>query len=256
MGSNPAIPTIEDRTAGFARSLPSLFSRQGAEVLDPFLHWLGYGLCHQLPGRSFFAGGVQLPVCARDTGIYAGFAMSLLVIAMLEKSRRPTRLPAPWLMVLGGAGVVAMAVDGVTSYAGIRETTNAVRLATGLAAGWALPLVVVPMLNGQMWRRMDDAPLLSARRGLWWLAGLVASYAVLYWVMPETGLVYPLSVAGAIIVTLTAVNLVFVTLAPPFERAADGLRAAWRQLALAGLLTVAELLLAGWLRAWLERIAS
>lgn len=225
-------------------------------MLESFFHWLGYGLCHQLPSRSFFAGGVQLPVCARDTGIYAGFAASLLVIAVLEKGRRPTRLPAPWLLALGGAGVLTMIVDGVTSYAGFRETTNAVRLATGLAAGWALPLVVVPMLNGQMWRRFDDAPLLSGLRGLWWLAGLAASFALMYWLMPQTGLVYPVLLSVAIVVTLTAVNLVFVTLAPVFEGAAERLLAAWPQIALAGVLTVAELLAAGWIRWWLERIAA
>lgn len=225
-------------------------------MLEPFFHWLGYGLCHQLPSRSFFAGGVQLPVCARDTGIYAGFAMSLLVIAMLEKGRRPARLPALWLMALGGLGVLAMVADGVTSYAGFRETTNAVRLVTGLAAGWALPLVVVPMLNGQMWRHVDDVPLLSGWRGLWWLAGLAASFAFVYWLMPQAGLAYPLALSAAILVTLTAVNLVFVTLAPVFERAAERLLAAWPQIGLAGALAIVELGLAGWIRWWLERIAS
>lgn len=149
-----------------------------------------------------------------------------------------------------------MVVDGVTSYAGLRETTNAVRLATGLAAGWALPLVVVPMLNGQMWRRSDEVRLLAGRRALWWAGGLVVSFAVIHWLMPRAGLVYPLALVLAIVVTLTTVNLVFATLAPPFERAAERLGAAWPQLGLAGLLTVVELALAGWLRWWLERIAS
>lgn len=225
-------------------------------MLEPFFHWLGYGLCHQLPSRSFFAGGVQLPVCARDTGIYIGFALSLGAIALLERPRRPTRLPSAWVLIAGAIGAAAMIVDGVTSYAGLRETSNAVRLATGLASGWALPLVVVPMLNGQMWRRSDDVRLLEGARAAWWLGGLVASYAALSWVMPRTGLVYPFAVAGAILITLTAVNLVFVTLAPTFERAADRLRSAWRQVVLAGLLTLVELALAGWIRWWLERVAS
>ena len=52
-------------------------------MLQGFLHWMGYGLCHQLPERSFFGGGVQVPVCARDTGIYFGVLISLALIAIV-----------------------------------------------------------------------------------------------------------------------------------------------------------------------------
>ncbi|MCL4078493.1 DUF2085 domain-containing protein [Coriobacteriia bacterium Es71-Z0120] len=221
-------------------------------MLEQFFHLLGYGLCHQLPERSLFAGGWQLPVCARDTGIYVGFALSLAAIAVLERRRRATDLPPAWALVLGAVGVSAMVLDGVTSYAGLRGTTNLLRLATGLAAGWALPLVVVPMLNGQMWSSASRGRLLDGPRALIWLAAGIVAYPFLLFAMPALGVVYPLAVSAAIIVTLVAVNLVFVTLLPRFERAAAGISQAVPQIALALALAVAEIALAGALRAVLE----
>ena len=64
-------------------------------MLAEFLHWLGFGLCHQLPERSFFGGGVQVPVCARDTGIYVGFVVAFALIALVHRGERPTGFPAP-----------------------------------------------------------------------------------------------------------------------------------------------------------------
>ncbi|MCX8006639.1 MAG: DUF2085 domain-containing protein [Coriobacteriia bacterium] len=221
-------------------------------MLGSFFHWLGYGLCHQLPSRSFFAGGWQVPVCARDTGIYAGFALSLALIAALERGRRPAGLPAPWLLVAGSAGVLAMVVDGVTSYAGVRETTNAIRLATGLAAGWAMPLVVVPMLHGQLWRRWDDVRLLEGRKAAAWLAGLPLAFAAIYWLLPRAGVMFPLLVSVAILATLAVVNLVFVSLIPAFERSASSVRSLAPQVAVAAVLTGLELVGAALLRSWLE----
>ena len=55
---------------------------------DAALAWRGLGLlvyrfaaavCHQLPERSFSLGAVQLPVCARCTGLYWGAAAMVLM---------------------------------------------------------------------------------------------------------------------------------------------------------------------------------
>lgn len=223
-------------------------------MLDALFRIVGYGLCHQLPERSFAAGGYQLPVCARDTGIYVGFALSLLVIAMVERGRRPSEAPrAPWLL-LGGVFIAAMAFDGVTSYAGLRETSNDIRLITGLLAGYALPLLVVPMLNSQMWSGQSGLRVFGGTRGWVWLLSLPATYAIARWLLPLTGVIYPILTTLAIVVTFVAVNLVFVTLLPVFERRATTLTGAWRQLLLAAVLTFAELGAASAVRVIVERL--
>jgi uncharacterized membrane protein len=225
--------------------------------MEELLRWLGFGLCHQLPERSFAAGGVQLPVCARDTGIYLGFALSLALIVYLSRGRRPAEMPPIWLMVLGIGFVGLMGVDGVTSYAGLRETTNAIRLATGLLTGYALPLALVPILNGQLWRRPGpDRVLGGPRNALAWLASIPVVFAVAYWGLPYAGVAYPILVGLAIVLTFSAVNLAIVCLFPPFERRLDRLADAWLPLVLAVGMTLGELWATGLLRSLLERAAG
>jgi len=226
-------------------------------VIASFLHWLGFGLCHQLPERSFFAGGVQAPVCARDTGIYIGFILSLVVISLIHRGERPREFPtrAGWTAI--GLMIGAMGFDGVTSYAGIRTTTNDLRLITGLLAGYAIAAMLTPMLNDELWRTGSRTRVLApvGRLGVW-LATIPAAFLVLRFVAPWLGLIYPLLIAASVVATLTAVNLVIVCLTPAFERKADRLAEAWVAIVVALGVTFLEIWLSALLRLWVERMAA
>jgi uncharacterized membrane protein len=226
-------------------------------MLDALFTAIGYGLCHQLPERSFFSGGYQLPVCARDTGLYLGFIAALAALWLLHRGEKPT-VPPRWpILVLLGLFIASMAFDGVTSYAGLRETTNTLRLITGLLTGWALATIVVPMLNAQLWADAGEGRLLAGgRRVAGWLGALVATYGLVAYLLPQTGLVYPLISVAAILVTFTCVNLVLVCLIGPLERRARRLRDATLQIALAFGLTLLELGAAAWLRVVTERLLA
>ena len=226
-------------------------------MFDTMMRWLGMGLCHQLPSRSFFGGGHQLPVCARDTGIYLGFVLSLAVIAALERGRRRTWMPPAWLVVVGLALIAIMGWDGVTEYAGLRATTNAIRLATGLGTGFALALFVAPLLNSQLWRRSEEGRLLGSDfEGGVWLVALASSFPLIYFGGPLLGVAYPALVAVSILVTFTSVNLVVVALVPRFERHAERLRDAWPAVLVAVGVTLVEFALADGLRLVLLRLLS
>ncbi|MCE5190955.1 MAG: DUF2085 domain-containing protein [Actinomycetia bacterium] len=225
-------------------------------MLPTVFHWVGYGLCHQLPERSLFADGLQLPVCARDTGIYAGFVLSLIVISLIERGRRPSELSRPWLLLVGAVFFGAMVADGVTSYAGWRETTNDLRLVTGLLAGYAMTLLVVPILNGQMWTTVSRRRLLDGWRGLVWVASVPIAFALLRWVLPMTGVLYPALLTVAIAATYAAVNMTFVTLVPSLEHKMKSLVPPRVQVGLSLALTVAELALATVFRLGVERVLS
>ena len=211
-------------------------------MLQAVLHWLGYGLCHQLPARSFFGGAVQVPVCARDTGIYVGFVVSLVLIALLHRPNRPREFPGPAGVTAIILMITAMGIDGVSSYAGWRTTTNDLRLITGILAGFAMAAIVVPMLNDEVWISSDRERVLSPgwRLGAW-LGGVPVVFASVRWLAPFLGPLYPLLVGVAILVTLTAVNLVIVCIFPWFERRADRLSDAWIAIVLAFGLSVVEI---------------
>jgi hypothetical protein len=150
-----------------------------------------------------------------------------------------------------------MAVDGGTEYAGLRTTTNDLRLITGLAAGYAISMLLVPMLNDSVWTHADEGRVLDPawRIGVW-LATLPLVYAAVWYGGPMLGVAYPVLVAVAILFTLTCVNMVFVSLTPWFDRKARRLLDVWPG-ALAGLvLTLGEAWLAGLLRAALVALAT
>lgn len=224
-------------------------------MLQQLFDAIGYGLCHQLPERSFVSGGFQLPVCARDTGIYLGFALGLLALTLLARRSRPQELPRWPVLVLIGLFVAAMGFDGVTSYAGLRTTTNDLRLLTGLVTGWGLSALTFPMFNAQIWvmpgtnRTPDGWKQVAA-----WLAMLAGAFAVIRWVLPLLGVVYPLVLVAAIVITLNTVNMVFVGLMPRFERRAQRLRDARLALLIATGFTVLEIVGAAWLRTLAERL--
>ena len=48
------------------------------DLFVAFIFAVGSVVCHQLPERSFFLDGRQLPVCARCTGLYLSGAAGLV----------------------------------------------------------------------------------------------------------------------------------------------------------------------------------
>lgn len=161
-------------------------------------------------------------------------------------------MPPAWILALGFLALAVMGWDGITSYAGLRATTNVIRLATGLGTGFALALVIAPLLNAQLWERSTPEALLSSPiEGALWCAAVPVTFAAVWWGAPLLGVAYPLLVAAAVVATFTCVNLVVVLLVPRFERGAARLRDAWPAMALALVATVAELAAAAWFRLWL-----
>ena len=84
--------------------------------------------CHQHASRSFFINGNQMPVCARCTGIFLAISLTAFLLVFL-------RIKVPFWFII--ALIVPLAVDGgvqlITSY----ESTNLIRLITGVLAGFA-----------------------------------------------------------------------------------------------------------------------
>jgi len=186
---------------------------------DDIIRAIGFAVCHQMPERTIFIRGRPLPVCARDTGFYLGFLISFIYL-QLSHRKRENRL-SPFLLICIFSSLFLLVLDIITSYLSLRNSTNQIRLFTGLLFGFSLPLFVVPVLNCQLWRDSINSPLLEStlkRFGL--LMIFVLSYLLL---QGETILSFEILssvIVGAIFFTLIAVNTMLITLLPRWHRRA------------------------------------
>ena len=98
-------------------------------------------ICHQLPDRSFHSGTVQLPVCARCLGIYAGFAIGGLVAVGRRWRMGPQRA-----RMVAAAGAVPTLVTVAAEWVGVWATSNGMRFVAGLPLGAAIAFVVIGVL--------------------------------------------------------------------------------------------------------------
>jgi uncharacterized membrane protein len=187
--------------------------------MQDFLRFFGHGFCHQIPARSFESGGLVFSVCARDTGIYLGFFLALVAAFLIyaRSKGRPAEIPPiPYLVVLA-LFIVPMAFDGVSSYLGLRPTTNTIRYVTGFFTGTAAGSIVTPLLfalrgDAVAQRRIFARPSEAVGH----LALTFALGAAFLFGYPHLGAVSPLIVVGAFLAIIGCVNLILLTLSKRF----------------------------------------
>lgn len=111
------------------------------DLLIFFTYAAGSVICHQLPDRSFFLDGRQLPVCARCTGLYVSGAAGVLgwLVAKSAWRWRPMEVPPRAALWIVAGAAVPTAISYVTGVAGVWDGTNLTRamlaVPLGLAAG-------------------------------------------------------------------------------------------------------------------------
>ena len=96
--------------------------------------------CHQRADRSFFIAGYQFAVCARCTGVYAGFALTLLLYPFI-RSLKSTIMPPRIVLVLAA---LPLAIDFSVTFFGFWENTHTSRLLTGALLGSVTVFYVMP----------------------------------------------------------------------------------------------------------------
>jgi len=107
------------------------------------LYYLFSDVCHQRPDRSFYLFGEKLAVCARCTGIYAGMLFGALAYPFVW-GLGSVKTPSKYLLVFS---LVPLGLDGVTQLAGLRESTNFLRVVSGFLFGVVLPYYLIPVLG-------------------------------------------------------------------------------------------------------------
>lgn len=153
---------------------PLLAMIGNAQAAD-FLYLLFKPTCHQLPSRSFcfsdasiadcpasasgwnegcraesrylFACGnkkfYEFPVCARDVGVYFGLLLGALAYPLLRRIDS-SKIPPILYLILS---IIPLAIDGTGQLVGLWESTNLLRLTTGLLFGTIAPFYFMPMFG-------------------------------------------------------------------------------------------------------------
>lgn len=215
----------------------------------------GAGVCHRITERSFVVAGVQLPLCARCTGIYLGF-LTTVAVCWLRGRRRPANLPPRGIVLLLLLFLAIVGVDGVNSYFALfpplphlYEPNNTLRILTGTLEGIALAGLLWPVLHMSLWQVPEETRSIPNLRelGLILLAALGVDLLAL-WHPPA--LLYPLvglSLAGL----LLALGLVSTLLVAVVVRKA-GRVTRWREvgvlLSWGALLALVEMAALAWMR--------
>ncbi|WP_188785466.1 DUF2085 domain-containing protein [Halobellus salinus] len=96
-----------------------------------------YPLCHSRPDRSLCYQGRYFGLCARCTGMYTAGLLTVLISLLWTFPLSP-RLTS----FLGGLLILPGGIDGVTQLVGDRESTNLLRILTGLLLGIGIVLMI------------------------------------------------------------------------------------------------------------------
>lgn len=160
------------------------------QLIYGFFNFIGSLLCHQIPERTLVIWGRPLPVCARDTGIYTGFAVCMVYLA-LKRRYRADRMPRLNIAVIMCVLMIPMMADAASAYAGMRETNNLIRLLTGMFFGTALPVFLIPSKNFKPQGVNGTEPI----KGIWEMLSLYSAAAAVT-MAAYIGLIPPLLISA------------------------------------------------------------
>lgn len=269
----PAVrPTWGTLVLGFALAVFLLYP---LPLLDKF-YAVGFGICPQRAGHSYFLGdtllpgevglrvalpflnfvtpldATKMPVEARMYGMFAGFLVTWLYSFVIGRGRAAV-MPKPLILATYVGFIALMGIDGIN--ATVKDLHDAglplpfayvprldLRFATGWLCGIAMAGIILPVVNYCLWRDAVARPLFERWRELLPLLGIGA--LILLLLASGSGLFfYPLAVLApvGILATLGALNVVLVLTLGKRERVAADWSQAMNPLALALLFSILEL---------------
>lgn len=184
------------------------------------LEWKLYAVVHGLVAQqhNVFLDGRQLPICARNIGIYSSFLITATYL-WFSGRRRAGGLPGWPLLALLAGFVAVMAVDGFNSLFGtigqpqLYPSRNDLRTITGALMGMAMAAAILFVFNRALRQDADkrqpvmgwrDLGAVAALNGLMVLA-VYSDLGLLYWplaLLSFFGIVGELFVIHLLIVAL------------------------------------------------------
>jgi uncharacterized membrane protein len=101
----------------------------------------GDRLCHQKAERSFFINGNQMPFCSRCTAIWLGIVIGLCLMIFYKFNLNEKFL---YLIFIG---IVPIGIDGVGQLLQLWESTNIIRIITGILIGIVCGIAIAIIID-------------------------------------------------------------------------------------------------------------
>lgn len=95
-----------------------------------------YPFCHSRPDRALSYKGQYFGLCARCTGMYTSGILTLIMMVFWGSSLSPGTS-----ILVGSLLLIPSGIDGTTQLFGERESTNSLRIFTGLLLGVGVVLM-------------------------------------------------------------------------------------------------------------------
>jgi predicted membrane protein DUF2085 len=190
--------------------------------LDRKMYSVVHGVCAQI--HNVQIGGLDLPLCARNTGIYSSFLITSLYLLALGRHRaaKLPRWPITAALILF---VGIMAVDGLNSMMldlfmpHLYTPQNWIRTLTGIGMGISIAAIMLLILNVSLRRDADNQQRIIGSwlelggalliNGLVWVA-IYGNLGIMYW---PVAIVAWLGITGV----LYCVNLLLTALFMRYE---------------------------------------
>lgn len=96
----------------------------GQKLYESFFYFCSKLGCHQIPNRSFYVKGYQMPFCARCTGVLNGYLIGLILETFIS-------MPI-WLVI---ASLLPMGIDWCLQTVFKKDSTNNRRFLSGVLGG-------------------------------------------------------------------------------------------------------------------------
>ena len=225
------------------------------------VEWKMYAVVHGVCAQAHTVdlAGLRLPLCARNTGIYGGFLVTVLYLLALGRARA-AKLPRWPITTVLVALVAIMAVDGFNSMLvdlfmpHLYTPRNELRTLTGMGMGVAVAVLIFLILNVSLrqnadheqrvlgsWLELAGAVLIN----LLVLAALYGNLGFMFW---PIAIVSWLGITGV----LYAINVLLTALFMGYEGKVTRVGQLARPATVALVFTLIELGALSAVRFWLE----
>lgn len=227
------------------------------QPLERKLYVVVHGICAQK--NNIFLGGLQFPLCARNSGIYLSFMLTMFYIYGIGRGRAGGLPPWPITITLL-LFIPVMGVDGFNSLfmdigrQPLYTPDNFVRTLTGMGMGISIAVLLHLVLVKTLRKDVDDNQRVLRS---WWellgimvidllaLAAIYGNLSLLFW--PLAFLAF-FGISGV----LYLVSLLLTALVMGYEGQVTKLSQLARPATVALIPTLLMLGVMSWLRFWLE----